>query len=151
MLDVGKAKHVVLLTGVFCVSLPILSSVAVWKSSDVRSCIGFERLRRRRVTLNLHIDAEMLGGGTPQSQRKRVKDLSDEGATVYVCKTGRQGSYHCKALVVDRRVLYTGSANFTGKSRRNRETVFRMTGPVVDQMLRQLAEDRRTWKTWDGS
>jgi hypothetical protein len=69
---------------------------------------------------------------------------------VHRCHTGRSGSYHCKALVIDRSVLYTGSANFTGKSRRNSESVFRMTGPVVEQVRRQLAADRSRWVEWDG-
>jgi hypothetical protein len=113
-------------------------------------------LRRKQLVLNVYIDAEALGGQTPRSQRKRLTELlalgGEEGrATVWRCKTWRQCSYHCKALIVDRRVLYTGSANFTENSRRNRETVYRMTGPVVEQVLRQLAEDRGAWGEWDGS
>ena len=77
--------------------------------------------------------------------------LQQHGATNYYCKTGKNGSYHCRALVIDRRVLYTGSVNFTGKSRRNSETVFRMTGPVVEQVMRQLAADRAHWSEWGGS
>ena len=53
--------------------------------------------------------------------------------------------------MINRRVLYTGSANFTSKSKRNSETVFRMTGPVVEQVLRQLAADRARWSEWGGS
>ena len=109
-----------------------------------------ERLQRRRLTLRLHIDAEMLGGRTPESQKKRLRDLMVAGAEIWACKTGNQGSYHCKALIVYRRIMYTGSANFTSNSRRNREIVFRMTGPVVLQMLQQLAEDRGSWREWDG-
>ena len=86
----------------------------------------------------------------PQNQKRRVRELLRLGATVYRCKTGKQGSYHCKALVINRRVLYTGSANLTGNSRRNSETVFRMTGPVVEQVLRQLAADRGLWSVWGG-
>ena len=107
-------------------------------------------LWRKQLVVNLYIDAEMLAGSTPQCQRSRLRELRGLGATVWRCKTGREGSYHCKALVLDRRVVYTGSANLTGNSRRNREMVFRMTGPVVDQVRRQLAGDRALWREWDG-
>ena len=73
------------------------------------------------------------------------------GATVDRCKAGMQGSYRCKALVIDRRILHTGSANFNANSRMNSEAVFRMTVPVVEQVLQQLAADREVWSVWDGS
>ena len=135
--EVGEASEVELATYMF--------------DDEMLFEVLLQRLNSRRISMNLYIDTEMLAGQVPKSQRSRVSKLQEAGATVFLCKTGRSGSYHSKALVLDRRVLYTGSANFTGKSRRNRETVFRMTGPVVDQMLRQLAEDRRREPQWDGT
>ena len=37
---------------------------------------------------------------------------------------GHQGAYHVKDCIVDRRVYFTGSANFTKKSERNQATSF---------------------------
>ena len=63
---------------------------------------------------------------------------------------GRQGAYHGKAVVVDRRVLYTGNANITGKSVRNEEFCFKMVGPVVLQVLERLALHRHKYPLWNG-
>jgi hypothetical protein len=135
--EVGEASEVELATSRF--------------DDEVLFELLLQRLNSRRISMNLYIDTEMFAGQVPKLQRSRVSKLQEAGAAVFLCKTGKSGSYHSKALVLDRRVLYTGSANFTGKSRRNRETVFRMTGPVVDQMLRQLAEDRTREPQWDGT
>ena len=106
-----------------------------------------ERLQgkaRRPFSLSMYIDAEQFKGRTPKAQKSRVTQLRGAGAKVYVCKGKRGlGAYHCKALVVDRRYLYTGSMNFTTKSVDNEELPFRMTGPVVLQVLARLAVHRQ--------
>ena len=48
------------------------------------------------------------------------------------------------------RTYFTGSANFTNKSHRNRERVFRMTGEVVGEISEDLCEERRLGVLWDG-
>ena len=78
-----------------------------------------------------------------------MKALRDAGAAVFLCKGLRgQGSFHNKAVVVDRRYLYSGGANITYKSHSNDETVYRITGPVVLQILGRLAIKRETGKPW---
>ena len=68
-------------------------------------------------------------------------ELKRAGAKIYI-GTGRdgreeygpngvQGSMHMKALVLDSRVAWTGSANWTRNSKTNFELVFRMVGPPV--------------------
>ena len=46
--------------------------------------------------------------------------------------------------------MYTGNANYTYKSSANEELVFRMTGPVVLQVLGKLALHWQKGKLWDG-
>ena len=71
---------------------------------------------------------------------------------MYLCKgIGRLGAYHVKELVVDRRWMYTGSGNFTSKSRSNRERCYKMTGVVVSQALRDIADDQKQGKIWRAS
>ena len=41
--------------------------------------------------------------------------------STFVKALADMGSYHVKEMVVDRRLLFTGSANFTSKSRNNKE------------------------------
>ena len=118
-LEVGEASEIELATYMF--------------DDEVLFELLEQRLRGRRISMTMYIDTETFAGQVPKLQRSRVSKLQEAGAIVFLCKTGKSGSYHSKALVLDRRVLYTASANFTGKSKRNRETVFRMIGPVVDQ------------------
>ena len=71
-----------------------------------------------RFPFNVHLDRQAFAGTQPRQQSSRVQKLHAKGAKVYLCKGfGRLGSYHAKEVVVDRRVLYTGSANLTTNSR----------------------------------
>lgn len=110
-----------------------------------------KRLRGRApFQLNLYVDAEQFHDGGPRLEKRRLKELHAAGAQVYLCKgEGRQGSYHAKAAVVDRRFLYTGSANFTQKSLANEEFCFKLAGPEVLKVLERLA---RPWRRelWNG-
>ena len=52
-----------------------------------------------------------------------------------------RGSCHIKCCLVDNRIAYSGSANFTEGVTKNLELMCRHTGPVVDdicQILRSL-------------
>ncbi len=82
------------------------------------------------------IAKEALKGNTPYYQQSRLTALVNAGVTVYVCQgSGSHGSFRKRAVVVDRRFLYTGSPNLTYQSDSggNAELTFRMTGqPVLD-------------------
>ena len=112
-----------------------------------------KRLKGRSpFSLKVYLDAEMFGAATPRYQKSRVKELWQAGAQVFLCKgPGPQGSFHAKAVVVDRRYLYTGSPNFTYKSHNNEELCWRMTGPVVGQVLQKLVLHSQKRKPWDGT
>ena len=102
-------------------------------------------------SLNVYIDKEKFGGTIPRSQKPRLRDLARLGAQVFVCAgAGSQGAFHVKGVVVDRRALYTGSANLTRKSRDNEEICFRITGPTVQAVLERLARQRQNRSPWDG-
>ena len=101
--------------------------------------------------VNLYIDEEQFDDPKKTLQRRKVRKLHHKGAKVYVMKGLRRwGSYHCKLLIINRRVMYFGSANFTNKSHDNRESTFRATGAVVDEMLEDAAEWRLAGRLWDG-
>jgi hypothetical protein len=109
--------------------------------------------KRRPFELTVYVDAELHREGSTKMQKSRLRLLMEKGACIWLCR-GRRGLgvYHCKGLVVDRRALYFGSANFTTKSGDNGEWCFRATGPVVGQVLQRLAQDRANPKhyEWDG-
>ena len=101
--------------------------------------------------LNLYVDREMMFKAGGKYMKSRVTSLHKLGANVLICKgLGALGSYHCKAAVIDRRVLYTGNSNFTYKSHYNEDFVFKMTGEVVGHVLARLSEHRQNGRVWDG-
>ena len=111
-----------------------------------------KRLKGRSAfKLNLYIDTEQFGGAVPKRQRALVRELWTAGATVYLCKGPRpKGSFHGKAVVIDRRYLFTGGANATYKSHSNEEFVFRISGSAVGQVFEKLGAQRAKSKTWKG-
>jgi len=111
-----------------------------------------KRLRGRSpFALSIFVDAEKFAGSVPKQQKARLRELCNSGAQVYICK-GRAagGAFHCKGLVVDRRYLFTGNANFTEKSLKNWELCFRMEGPPVKEVLLDLAAAKLKGKLWSG-
>ena len=78
-------------------------------------------------------------GGT--DQKWMVKQLREAGAHVFLAMgeygEGRLSKYcgacHIKCCLVDNRIAYSGSANFTDAALKNLELVFRLPGsPVAD-------------------
>ena len=78
-------------------------------------------------------------------QRPRLLELQKHGASVFLCNgreyceefgvKGYRGHFHMKALVIDNKIAYCGSANATGNSRINAELVFRLVGPPVADVV----------------
>ena len=111
------------------------------------------RLKGRSVfSLNIFLDEEQFAARVAKFQRSRVKALWDAGAQVFLCRGSKaQGAFHSKGMVVDRRYLYSGGANFTYKSHLNEELCFRITGPVVGQVLAKLSAQKAKRRPWDGA
>ena len=80
-----------------------------------------------------------------------MQELVDAGAKVFLCRGAKaRGSFHCKAVVVDRRYLYTGSPKATQEPHSNEEFCFRMTGPPVGQVLQRLSAHLEKGRPWKG-
>ena len=89
------------------------------------------------------LDSEMHRLKTPTGQRLRLERLRRAGATIVLCRgTASTGAFHAKAVVTDRKTAFMGSANMTGKSLRNGELCFRLTGPPVLDVLRFFHAER---------
>lgn len=121
----------------------------MYDNATVQSLL-FKRLQGRSdFQLDVYIDSEIFAGSNPRCQKPRLRALRSAGARIHICKGGGpQGSFHAKAVVIDRRYLYTGSANLTQKSHNNEELCFKVTGPAVLQVLARLAEQRQKGKLW---
>ena len=104
--------------------------------------------------LTVLIDKVTLEGRTPWHQRPRLAALRAAGAKILMCRgKGPKSSYHKKALVIDKRIMYTGGANFTYQSDDggNGELTFRMTGqPVLDTLAILDRDERAAICEWGG-
>ena len=88
----------------------------------------------------LAVDAEKF-----KKNRPLLTQLVEKGAQVFRCEgekdTARYGpeayagSLHMKALVIDGRIAYCGSANFTEASKKNLEMMIRIVGAPVRDIL----------------
>lgn len=103
------------------------------------------------------VDAAGHEANTCRQQRSKLDQLRDVGAKVYLCSgvtkttkgtTWHAGILHVKALVLDSRVAYLGSANFTEASARNIEVVVRMAGPPVLDIRDLLLKCKKHGKRW---
>ena len=78
--------------------------------------------------------------------RTRLQQLSEAGAKIFLAHgyhgqgklSKRRGSCHITRRVVDNRIAYSGSANFTEGGTKNLEMMFRHTGPIVDNICQIL-------------
>ena len=101
------------------------------------------------MKVSLCLDDQMFSEGKPPSGKARVRRLQASGAEVFLCKgLRRYGSYHVKEIIVDRRVLFTGSANCTTASHNNQERGYRMTGSVVAEALADIINDKSRATKW---
>ena len=104
------------------------------------------RLRSRSpFACQIVVDKSAYDQRTSRFQRPRLLELQSHGASVLVSQgfdgrslfglAGRRGIMHIKAVIIDSRVAYTGTANITKSSRVNRELVHRIVGPPVSDIL----------------
>ena len=102
--------------------------------------------------LEVLVDREAFVTRGARRQRPRLNELRRAGAQVYLCRgTPPLGAFHVKAAVLDRRVCFTGSANFTEKSLDNCELTMRIVGPQVTDILETVGAARGRAMLWDGS
>ena len=94
----------------------------------------------------------LLNDGKFYYQRSRVKKLHELGATVYLCSGRRpNGVFHKKAVIADRRWMFSGGANLTHSARHaNSEFLMKLTGKGVMDALASLEQERLKARLWDG-
>jgi phosphatidylserine/phosphatidylglycerophosphate/cardiolipin synthase-like enzyme len=111
---------------------------ALWRKLDRRG--------REPFALTVLIDRVSFRGRTPPRQKERITALQAKGAKIILCTGLRfDDTFHKKAVIIDRRYLYSGSANITYASDHgNAELVYRAVGqPVLDAMAELAAEQVR--------
>ena len=107
---------------------------------------------RASFSATILVDKESFEKRDAPHERPRLRALRDAGAQIYICRGSPPfGRMHMKALCIDRRTVFAGSANFTDKSSSNIEMVQRMVGPPVGETLRQLLDVQSRGKLWDGA
>ncbi len=108
---------------------------------------------RDDFALAVLVDNETFLQRTAFYQRPRLERLRRAGAEIRLCRGPVQpyGSFHMKAIVLDRRVAFTGSANATQKSLQNTEVTMRLVGPPVAAILAEIQAARVRGALWDGT
>ena len=89
------------------------------------------------------LDRQMHDVGKAKSQRKMLRELVQAGAQVFTAQrpnasNRHPGPCHVKAIILDGKAAYAGSANCTEASDKNLETVVRFSGPVVSDVVQAL-------------
>ena len=101
----------------------------LYDAPDVQALL-VKKLQRSELKLQFYVDREQFFSKTLARQRPRTKELQQNGAEIYVGRGLNQwGAMHAKALIIDHRVAYAGSENWTFKASNNFGLVFRFVGP----------------------
>ena len=97
------------------------------------------------------VDKEQFATRACYHQRPRLAELHAAGADVYLCRGSPPlGAFHMKAVCIDKRSAFTGSANLTKKSAENDELTTRVVGPPVADILWRVEAARRRGSLWEG-
>ena len=101
-----------------------------------------ERLGGRgRFQLHLLVDEQASREGTCQRQHGRLLALKTAGANISTAKGPHgTGIMHMKLLIIDKKMVFHGSANCTYGSRSHWEMTTAITGPPVADFLKYFGE-----------
>jgi hypothetical protein len=115
------------------------------------------RLRGRLAfTCDIIVDKQTYEARSCPGEYTKLHELKAAGASVYLCSGdlnvaveifGRNavvGYFHVKAIAIDGKIAYHGSANFTKSSRKNVECVARYVGKPALDMFKGLGGSRDT-------
>ena len=96
------------------------------------------------------VDKAMAESGKTRFMRPRLEQLRKAGAEVFLCTgPGGRGAFHAKAIVIDNKTLYAGSANLTLSSAKDFDLQFKYRGPVVQDVMTSLTEARDCGRIMD--
>ena len=116
-------------------------------AEDIQKALLAE-LRRRgkefRCAVIVDEDMHSKSGGDSgcKRQKQMLKTLGEAGARIFVAHgehgvgnmSKYRGSFHIKCMVLDSRIAFNGSSNYTEASIKNWEMVLRVTGPSASDM-----------------
>lgn len=115
----------------------------LFDAEDIQKALLAE-LRRRGKDFRcaVIVDEGMHNSGGCRRQKPMLKTLKEAGARIFLARGqhggGRMskypGSFHVKCMVLDSRIAFVGSSNFTEASMKNWEMVLRVTGSAVTDM-----------------
>lgn len=104
------------------------------------------RLASGSFSAELRVAASQVSTTNSRYMKASLKQLLRAGAVVRLCRVHKNGrffgSFHHKVMVIDERLAFVGSANFTCASRSNGETVLCVSGPCVLDILSNIKKGR---------
>ena len=121
----------------------------MFDAEDIQKALLAELRRRgKEFRCAVIVDEDMHSESGCKRQKPMLKTLGEAGAHIYVAhgqhSTGRmskyRGSFHIKCMVLDSRIAFHGSCNYTEASTKNWEMVLRVTGAAASDMGAILME-----------
>ena len=101
-----------------------------------------------KMAVRVVVDRSAYKQQTCSNEQAQLTKLKRAKAMVYTAQgasgvplfgpRAKPGKMHLKGMVIDNRICYIGSANFTKASRINHETMFRIVGPEVVDIYRKM-------------
>ena len=92
-------------------------------------------LRRPDFTCSVLVDDDGYTNNKASNEKRLLGELKYLGAQVCLCSgRARGGIFHWKALLLDSRILYWGTANFTQATLNHRDLMQRLTGPAINDV-----------------
>ena len=121
----------------------------MFDAEDIQKALLAELRRRgKEFRCAVIVDEDMHSESGCKRQKPMLKTLGEAGAHIYKAhgqhSTGRmskyRGSFHIKCMVLDSRIAFHGSCNYTEASTKNWEMVLRVTGAAASDMGAILME-----------
>ena len=121
----------------------VVIAAFLYDDPDIQSTL-LSRLRKGGFELDITVDKEAFHERTARRQKPKLEALAAAGGRVFLGKgDGPDGRLHMKVMIIDSRIVYWGTANFTFKSRTNKELMQRLQGPPVQDVVEAVGEVQR--------
>ena len=120
--EMQDAKHVVLAS-------------YVYNNHKVQELLIKKLNGRSNFDCIIAVDKSAYDKNTAPGEKTKLKELKDLGAVIHLCG-GQRGSgiFHWKCIIIDAKIVFSGSANATQGCLNNWELVFRVVGPQMEKI-----------------
>ena len=113
-----------------------------FNEANLEAAVGRRLTAKALSACKVFVDREQQEGKHCRGQHVCVDRLKKSGAEVFLCKGNGPrvglGSMRVKCIILDSQIAYHGSGNLTTNLLLNVESVARVTGPPVQELLESI-------------